>query len=154
MAEPYREQTTYGDGLGIAIGTQPQAAAPQRGGFWGGLDRLAGGLLPIVEAAAAFKRGYQTGLPLPGQYGEPRMAGQDLMFRVLEDMRARNEAAAERARDERLAAEERGFKQQILMQGVEQGKISYADALKALKSEDFTLGEPVTTQAPAAPKAP
>jgi len=118
------------------MGTEPTASysAPQQGGgFWAGLDRLAGAILPVVEAASAFKQGYQTGFPLPGRGPQDsRMAGDRFIFQVLEDMRQRNESAANRARQERESARKEEARNQLILAGVESGKIDIKDALKIL----------------------
>tara|TARA_Y100000004_G_scaffold97083_1_gene108616 strand:+ start:240 stop:749 length:510 start_codon:yes stop_codon:yes gene_type:complete len=57
------------------------------------LDDIAGKILPYVEAAAAFKRGYQGG-------GTSRKASsryQDMILQELERSRMRNEAAVRKA---------------------------------------------------------
>ena len=57
------------------------------------LDDIAGKILPYVEAAAAFKRGYQGG-------GTSRKASsryQDMILQQLEESRMRNEAAVRKA---------------------------------------------------------
>jgi hypothetical protein len=123
---------------GFAIGTQPSAAAPSEagGGFLGGLNRFAGAIAPIVEAAAAFKQGYQTGFPLPGRSpGDTRMGGDRFIFQVLEDMRQRNEAAADRARSDREAARKEEARNQVILEGIKAGKIDPKEALKILGGE-------------------
>jgi len=139
---PYRERPDGGAGTGVAIGTQPGATtssapvgstAQRGGGFWSAVDRFAGAINPLVEAAVAFKQGYQTGLPLPGRSpNDSRMAGDAFVFKILEDMRARNEASADRARTEREAARKEEARNRLILAGVESGKIDIKDALKVL----------------------
>jgi hypothetical protein len=135
---PYRERSDFGAPTGVSIGSEPSVSqsSPRNGGFWAGLDRLAGAILPIVEAANAFKQGYQTGYPLPGrEVGDNRMAGDRFIFQVLEDMRQRNESAAERARTDRETARKEEARNQLILAGVESGKIDIKDALKILGGE-------------------
>jgi hypothetical protein len=133
---PYRERSLSEAPSSVSMGTEPTVSysAPQQGGgFWAGLDRLAGAILPVVEAANAFKQGYQTGYPLPGRgTQDSRMAGDRFIFQVLEDMRQRNESSAERAREEREAARKEETRNQLILAGVESGKIDIKDALKIL----------------------
>lgn len=133
---------------GVSIGSTPN----QGGGFLSGLNDIAGKLAPLVEAAVAFKRGYQ-GYPLPGRdAADPRMAGDRFIFQVLEDMRARNEASEERARQEREDARQYDMRQRLILAGVEKGDISLSDALKAIQSGQFDFGKPegkLPSQAPA-----
>lgn len=135
---------------GVSMGSEPR----QGGGFLSGLNELAGNLAPLVEAAVAFKRGYQ-GYPLPGRgVDDSRMAGDRLIFQVLEDMRTRNEAAEERAREERERARQSGMREKLILAGVEKGDISLSDALKALESGQFDFGKTegkLPSQAPASP---
>ena len=144
MAEPLlspRSNVYSGGDLvptGVAIGTEPGAVVPsqQGGGFLAGLNRFAGAIAPIVEAAAAFKQGYQTGLPLPGRSSsDSRMSGDRFIFQVLEDMRQRNEAAADRARTEREAARKEEARNQVILAGIQAGKIDPKEALKILGGE-------------------
>lgn len=168
---PYRSRSDFEAAPSIAIGTEPAAAvipAPasatdvgtsrQRGGFLEGLDRFAGTLLPFANAALAFKRGYDTGLPLPGAYGgNNRMAGQELMFTVLQDMRERNERAAEQARMDREDARERDLRNQILLKAYEKKEVTLDQLLRGIESGDLgalTSPGPLPSQAPAAPAAP
>jgi len=136
---PYRERTDFGSAPGVAMGTEPQAApTPQGGGgFLAGLERFAGAINPIVEAAVAFKRGYDTGLPLPGRFGGNRMAGQELIFQALEDMRARNERASDEDRRERKTARQRDLKAQVLLMAYENKEISLEDLMKGIESGNF-----------------
>ncbi len=135
---------------GVAMGTAPR----RDGGFLSGLNEIAGKLAPLVEAAVAFKQGYQ-GYPLPGRgAADSRMAGDRFIFQVLEDMRARNEASEERARQEREAARQSDMRQRLILAGVEKGDISLADALKAIESGQFDFGkteDKLPSQAPATP---
>jgi hypothetical protein len=119
-----------------------------------GLERFAGAINPIVEAAVAFKRGYDTGLPLPGRFGGNRMAGQEFIFQALEDLRARNERASEEAREERESARQRDLKTQVLLKAYENKEISLEDLMKGIETGDLSgLGsteklpsqQPVTT---------
>ena len=67
------------------------------------LDDIAGKILPYVEAAAAFKRGYQGG-------GTSRKASsryQDMILRQLEESRMRNEAAVRKAEVEAQERDQR-----------------------------------------------
>jgi|DEB0MinimDraft_10_1074344.scaffolds.fasta_scaffold175330_1 hypothetical protein len=135
---PYRDRPSLETPTSVSIGTEPSIgqAPTQNGGFWTGLDRLAGAILPIVEAANAFKQGYQTGYPLPGRgVGDNRMAGDRFIFQVLEDMRQRNESAAERARTDRETARKEEARNRLILAGVESGKIDIKDALKILGGE-------------------
>jgi hypothetical protein len=167
---PYRSRSDFESAPGVALGTEPGAGAPvaetsagygaprQGGGFLEGLDRVAGALLPFANAALAFKRGYDTGLPLPGSYGgNNRMAGQELMFTVLQDMRERNERAAEQARSDREAARERDLRNQILLKAYEKKEVTLDQLLRGIESGDLgslATPEPLPSQAPAAPAAP
>ena len=136
------------------VGVSMGSAAPQGGGFLAKLNEIAGKVAPIVDAAVAFQRGYQ-GYPLPGRgVNDSRMAGDRFIFEVLEDMRGRNEAAEERARQEREASRKSDMRQRLILAGVEKGDISLSDALKAIESGQFDFGKPEDTlpsQAPAAP---
>lgn len=117
----------------FALGTQPPQ---EQGGFLGGLNKAAGVLADIVEGFQQGQRGYPVS-------GEPRLAGNrfmDMVLQQLEQSRARNEQQALEAKKERREAEQRGLRQQILLEGVRQGEISYEDALKALGSGEFSLG--------------
>lgn len=136
---PYRERPDFGSAPGVAMGTEPQVTAtPQGGGgFLAGLERFAGAINPIVEAAVAFKRGYDTGLPLPGRFGGNRMAGQEFIFQALEDMRARNERASQEARRERETARQRDLKTQVLLKAYEDKEISLQDLIKGIESGDL-----------------
>ena len=139
---PYRERSDFGSvpssPSSFALGTEPAASSPSRqGGFLAGLERFAGTVAPFVEAAVAFKRGYNTGLPLPGRYGGSRMAGQEFIFQVLEDMRARNDIAAERAREERETARKQDLLNQIALKAYENKEISLSDLMKQIKTGDF-----------------
>ena len=136
---PYRERSDFGSvpasPSSFALGTEPAASSPSRqGGFLAGLERFAGTVAPFVEAAVAFKRGYNTGLPLPGRYGGSRMAGQEFIFQVLEDMRARNDIAAERAREERETARKQDLLNQIALKAYENKEISLEDLMKGIES--------------------
>lgn len=133
----------------VSMGTE----APRTGGgFLSRLNELAGNLVPIVDAAVAFKRGYE-GYPLPGRsVDDSRMAGDRFIFEVLEDMRARNEASEERARAEREQARQADLQQRLILAGVEKGDISLTDALKAIQSGQFEFPAPkdkLPSQAPA-----
>jgi len=67
------------------------------------LDDIAGKILPYVEAAAAFKRGYQGG-------GTSRKASsryQDMILQQLEESRMRNEAAVRKAEVEAQERDQR-----------------------------------------------
>ena len=156
---PYRERPDIGAAPGIAMGTEPQVSpAPQGGdGFLAGLERFAGAINPIVEAAVAFKRGYDTGLPLPGRFGGNRMAGQEFIFQALEDMRARNELASEEARRERETARQQDLKTQVLLKAYENKEISLQDLMKGIESGDLSglgsTGKLPSQGEPAAPKA-
>ncbi len=163
---PYRERPDVGVGTGISIGTEPTAPTSigsvtpegrRGGGFWSAIDRFAGAINPIVEAAVAFKQGYQTGLPLPGRGpNDSRMAGDTFIFKILEDMRARNEASAERARMEREESRKAEARNQLILAGVESGKIDIKDALKILGGGLETLPgveTPSQTQTPPTPSA-
>lgn len=162
---PYRERPDFGSTPGVAMGTEPQATAtPQGGGgFLAGLERFAGAINPIVDAAVAFKRGYDTGLPLPGRFGGNRMAGQEFIFQALEDMRARNERASEEASREREVARKQDLKTQILLKAYENKEISLQDLMQSIESGDLALPEaseklpsqePVTTSNPETKPAP
>ena len=121
------------------------------------LDDIAGKILPYVEAAAAFKRGYQGG-------GNSRKASsryQDMILQQLEESRMRNEAAVRKAeveaqeRDkqrrsdkvvELLYLDKKLTKQQLLdyynegkMPSFEQGELMLED-LKGEAGEDKMLG--------------
>ena len=157
MAEPLMAPRSY-DYSGEAdprdarpYGISIESTTP-RTGFLSKIDEIAGVLAPIVEAAAAFKRGYE-GYPLPGRVeGDARMAGDRFVFQVLEDMRARNELAEERARMEREESRKSDMQQRLLLAGVQKGDITLADALKALQSGQFEVAKPedrLPTQAPA-----
>ena len=84
------------------------------------------------------------------------MAGDRFIFQVLEDMRARNEASEERARQEREQARQSDMRQRLILAGVEKGDISLSDALKAIESGQFdfekTEGK-LPSQAPASPES-
>ena len=140
---------------GVSMGSEP-VQADSNLGFLGRLNDIAGKLAPIVEAAVAFKQGYQ-GYPLPGRgVDDPRMAGDRFIFQVLEDMRARNEQSEERARIERESARESDLRQRLILAGVEKGDISWKEALEALKTGGFESIKPqdrLPSQAPA-PGAP
>lgn len=135
---PYRERPSYGNMSSVAYGTEPTATLPTQpaqrsGGFWEGLNRVAGAIAPIAEAAAAFKRGYQGGFPLPGRSpNDSRMAGDRFIFQILEDMRQRNEAAAERARADRQSSRQEDARTKVILAGIESGQIDPKEALKIL----------------------
>lgn len=138
-----------------AYGVSMESSAPQGSsgpGFLGTINEIAGKLAPIVEAAVAFKQGYQ-GYPLPGRdASDPRMAGDRFIFQVLEDMRARNEESEERARMERESARESDMRQRLILAGVEKGDISWKEALEALKTGGIEYMKPqdrLPSQAPA-----
>lgn len=125
----------------------------EAGGFLGAIDKVAGALLPFLDVARSFKAGYQ-GLPLPGRTREDsRMAGDRLIFQVYQDMLARNEREAERAREERKLASDEDLRRQLILKGVEKGDISLDKALKALKSGEFDFSAPPGPTAPASPAA-
>ena len=136
---PYRERLPVDSPTAVAYGTEPipgSSTQSRSGGFWEGLNRAAGSIAPIIEAAAAFKRGYQGGYPLPGRgVGDSRMAGDRFIFQVLEDMRQRNEAAAQRARVDREAARTEEARNQVILEGIRAGKIDPKEALKILGGE-------------------
>jgi len=133
------------------FGVSMESAAPQ-GGFLSKLNEFAGKLAPFVEAAVAFKRGYQ-GYPLPGRgVDDSRMAGDRLIFEVLENMRTRNEQAEERARQERESSRKSGMREKLILAGVEKGLYSIEDALKAIDSGAMPSEkqeDKLPTQAPA-----
>lgn len=137
-----------------SFGVSMESSAPSGGGFLSKVNEIAGVLAPIVEAAVAFKRGYQ-GYPLPGRdEGDARMAGDRFVFQVLEDMRARNEMAEERARAEREETRRSDMQQRLLLAGVQKGDITLADALKALETGQFQVAPSegkLPSQAPAQP---
>ena len=138
---------------GVSMGSEP-VQADSNLGFLGRLNDIAGKLAPIVEAAVAFKQGYQ-GYPLPGRgVDDPRMAGDRFIFQVLEDMRLRNEKSEERARQEREDARQSDMRQRLILAGVEKGDISLSDALKAIQTGQFDFLKPedkLPSQAPATP---
>lgn len=159
---PYQERAAYGGtyapeaATGIAIGTEPPAApqssAPtasgNRGGFMAGLSDLAARLAPYVEAAVAFKQGYQTG-QLPRQR---YFAGQRPIENVIADLRQRNEAASEQARVERENVRKENLRSQLITAAVTSGKLSPADALKALETGDLSVvAKPASQVGSAAP---
>jgi len=147
-ADP-REVPAYG----VSRESSPRGAG---GGFLKAVNDVAGALLPIVDVARSFKAGYQ-GLPLPGRNpNDSRMAGDKLIFQVYQDMLARNEREAERARQEREVASQRDLERQIILEGVRSDKIPFEEALKALKTGKFEFGAPsgserLPSQAPATP---
>lgn len=158
---PYRERSDAGMGTGIAAGTEPGGIpfntpvgsnSQRGGGFWSAVDRFAGAITPIVEAAAAFKQGYQSGLPLPGRdpYGS-RMANDRFIFEILENMRTRSEASADRARQEREAARKEEARNRLILAGVESGKIDIKDALKVLGGDLMQLPGVESPEAQTAP---
>lgn len=126
------------------------------GGFLRTINDIAGALLPIAETALAFKRGYQ-GFPLPGRGAQDsRMAGDALIFKVYEQMMKRNEQEAAQARADREAASQKDLERQLILEGVRSDKIPFEEALKALKTGQYSFGAPAETeelpsQAPAAP---
>lgn len=148
---PYSARPDFSTPPGVAMGTEPAAApiAPRGGGFLAGLNQVAGVLADIAEGFQRGRSGYMTS-------GATRMGGDrymEMIMQQLEASRARNEAAAERAREERKESQKRGFEQQILLEGVKQGKISYEDALNRLKSFGALTGEETVTP-PSAVEAP
>lgn len=144
-----REVPAYG----VSMASTPQGAGGG-GGFLKAINDVAGALIPFVDVARSFKAGYQ-GLPLPGRSAEDsRMAGDKLIYQVYQDMLARNEQEAERARKEREQAGQRDLERQLILEGVRGNKISFEDALKALKTGQFDFGTPsgserLPSQAPA-----
>ena len=122
--------------LNIGMNTGPQQPEKPEG-FLSTVGKVAGVVAPILEAAAAFKRGYQTGLPLPGA-SSPRMAGDAFMLQVLQDMRQRNEAAAERARGEREEARKSDLRTKVLMEAYRNKEISLEDLMKNLGAGELT----------------
>lgn len=151
---PYMARPSVEGPSGLAIGTVPEAAATQTpqsrngfGGFLQAVDRFAGALAPIAEAAAAFQQARSGRVPLPARGGSgPAMSGQLFMLKVLEDMRERNEREAEMARSDREKARRDSAAQAIVLEGVKAGKIPYEDALKMLQRG---IGEePVITTEP------
>ena len=149
VATDPREVPAYG----VSKESSPRGAG---GGFLKTINDVAGALLPFVDAALSFKAGYQ-GLPLPGRNPtDPRMGGDKLIFQVYQDMLARNEQEAERARQEREVASQRDLERQIILEGVRSDKIPFEEALKALKTGKFEFGVPsgsekLPSQAPATP---
>jgi hypothetical protein len=142
-----REVPSYG----VSMESAPRGSG---GGFLKAINDVAGMLLPIVGIAQSFKAGYQ-GLPLPGRNpNDARMGGDRFIFQVYQDMLARNEREAERARQEREAANQRDLERQIILEGVRSDKIPFEEALKALKTGQFDFGAPAApeqlpSQAPA-----
>jgi hypothetical protein len=163
---PFRERVEVGSAPGVAAGTEPVSTqATGGGGFLAGLERFAGTIAPFVEAAVAFKRGYDTGMPVatPGRFGGSRMGGQELIFQVLEDMRERNEAAARQARSERESIRQKDIANQVLLRLHENKEISTEDLIKGLQTGDLSVIKPTAklptqtpdpAKAPAAPKPP
>lgn len=149
---PAAARSVSAPAVGVSMESTP--ASTGGGGFLSRLNELAGGLVPLVDAAVAFKRGYQ-GYPLPGRaIDDSRMAGDRFIFEVLEDMRARNDIAEERARAEREQARQADLQQRLILAGVEKGDISLTDALKAIQTGQFEFATPkdkLPSQAPAAP---
>jgi hypothetical protein len=138
---------------GISMESEPSRGG---GGFLNTINDIAGKLLPIVDVALSFKRGYQ-GLPLPGRSPQDsRMAGDSLIFKVYEEMMKRNEQEAIQARQDREAASQKDLERQLILEGVRSNKIPFEDALKALKTGQFDFGAPaenekLPSQAPVAP---
>jgi hypothetical protein len=122
--------------LNIGMNTGPQQPEKPEG-FLSTVGKVAGVVAPILEAAAAFKRGYQSGLPLPGA-SSPRMAGDAFMLQVLQDMRQRNEAAAERSRGEREEARKSDLRTKVLMEAYRNKEISLEDLMKNLGAGELT----------------
>lgn len=133
IASDPREVPSYGVSL---------ESEPRGGGILRTINDIAGALLPIVDVARSFKAGYQ-GFPLPGREpDDARMAGDRLIFQVYQDMLARNEKEAERAREEREAASQKDLQRQLILEGVRANKIPFEEALKALKTGQFDFGAP------------
>ena len=83
------------------------------------------------------------------------MAGQEFMFRVLEDMRNRNEAASEQARIDRENARKDSLKSQILIKAYENKEISLEDLMRQLGTGELEPAAKLPSQAaPAATQAP
>lgn len=149
---PYRERPSADyvsaeqSPVGVALGTEPtevsQTPAPtsqgvggKSGGFLGGLGEVISKLTPLVEAAVAFRRGYQTG-QVPGNY---RLAGAEPIAAVYADMRRRNEEAAQQARTDRENVRKENLRQQLIMAAMRSGKVSLQDALQALETGDLSV---------------
>ena len=127
----------------VAKGTEPTERSGI-GGLLGAINTVAGNLAPILERAAAFKRGYQGYPPMPGFRGT-RVAGQSLM-KILQDMRTRNDAAEAVARKDREAAE----KKQMVLELIKAGKIPTDQGLKMLGLELEGISGDSNTSEPAA----
>lgn len=159
MAEVYMAPRSYaysgGDLSDVAMGTAPATQSqPQGGGFLAGLERFAGAVLPIAEAAVAFQQGRKGQLPLPGRSPNQRpLAGQLFMYKVLEDMRARSDAAAERARSDRERARQQDLQNQILLKAYENKELSLDEVMRRIQGGAAMETEQLPTQAPSAPAA-
>lgn len=144
---------------GVSIASTPAGVpnaggAPTRGGgggFFRVLDDISSKLAPFVEAAVAFKQGYQ-GYPLPGRgMNDSRMAGDRFIYEVLQDMQQRNEKASEQSRRDREVARQEDMRNQLILKGVEKGEITLADALKAIEANRAEVGATGPTVPPQAP---
>lgn len=126
----------------------------QDNGFFGTINKVASALQPFLDAAVAFKRGYQ-GFPLPGRNPDSfRMGGDALIFKVYEDMLKRNERESELARQEREKTRAADLQERLILEGVKKGDISWKDALEEINRRKTPYGGSDVLQAPEAPSRP
>ena len=93
------------------------------------LDNIAGDVLPYLEAAAAFKRGYQGGGQI--RFGNDRMQG--MLLEQLEKSRERNETAVREAKREEAARRSQDRTDKAVESLLKGGKISEEDYFKYMQ---------------------
>jgi hypothetical protein len=103
------------------------------------LDNIAGDVLPYLEAAAAFKRGYQGGGQI--RFGNDRMQG--MLLEQLEKSRERNETAVREAKREEAARRSQDRTDKAVESLLKGGKISEEDYFKYMQEGLMpTFGSP------------
>ena len=103
------------------------------------LDNIAGDVLPYLEAAAAFKRGYQGGGQM--RFGNDRMQG--MLLEQLEKSRERNETAVREAKREEAARRSQSRTDKAVESLLKGGKISEEDYFRYMQEGLMpTFGSP------------
>jgi hypothetical protein len=103
------------------------------------LDNIAGDVLPYIEAAAAFKRGYQGGGPM--RFGNDRM--QEMLLKELEKSRERNETAVREAKKEEALRRSQSRTDKAVESLLKGGKISEEDYFRYMQEGLMpTFGSP------------
>ncbi len=108
------------------------------------LDNIAGDVLPYLEAAAAFKRGYQGGGQM--RFGNDRMQG--MLLEQLEKSRERNETAVREAKREEAARRSQSRTDKAVESLLKGGKISEEDYFRYMQEGLMpTFGSPEVDKA-------